>query len=90
MQRHSTKLNEQVAYAQAQQDGSAYTPTHIRTELAAQAELIPTLETLKAAVSAGELDAQIEVMSGTLRKGFAKKSLGQPSSGWALQTLTLL
>lgn len=118
-----TKLNEQVAYAQAQQDGSTYAPTHIRTvkdqesgeskrvempkrvkpwwftdksdklclvvkygtkplelskgkvaiELAAQANLIPTLETLKAAVSAGELDALIEVMSGTLRKGFAKK-----------------
>lgn len=34
---------------------------------------MPTLETLKAAVSAGELDAQIEAMSGTLRKGFAKK-----------------
>lgn len=42
-------------------------------ELAAQADLIPTLETLKAAVSAGELDAQIEVMSGALRKGFVKK-----------------
>jgi uncharacterized protein YfaS (alpha-2-macroglobulin family) len=117
------KLNEQVAYAQAQQDGSLYAPTRLRTvkdqetgeskrvempkrvkpwwfnddsgklclvvkygtkplelakgkvaiELTAQADLIPTLETLKAAVSAGELDAQIEVMSGTLRKGFAKK-----------------
>lgn len=42
-------------------------------ELTAQADLIPTLETLKAAVSVGELDAQIEVMSGTLCKGFAKK-----------------
>jgi hypothetical protein len=117
------KLNEQAAYAQAQQDGGVYAPTRIRTvkdqesgeskrvempkrvkpwwftddsgklcltvkygtkplelakgkvaiELAAQADLIPALETLKAAVSAGELDAQIEVMSGTLRKGFAKK-----------------
>jgi hypothetical protein len=119
----STKLNEQVAYAQAQQDGNVYAPTRMRTvkdqtsgeskrvempkrvkpwwftddsgklclvikygakplelakgkvaiELTAQADLIPTLETLKAAVSAGELDAQIEVMSGALRKGFAKK-----------------
>lgn len=118
-----TKLNEQVAYTQAQQDGGVYAPTRIRTvkdqesgeskrveipkrikpwwftddsgklclvvkygtkplelakgkvaiELAAQTDLIPTLETLKAAVSAGELDAQIEVMSGALRKGFAKK-----------------
>jgi hypothetical protein len=45
----------------------------VAIELAARADLIPTLETLKAAVSAGELDAQIEVMSGSLRKGFAKK-----------------
>lgn len=117
------KLNEQVAYAQAQQDGSVYAPTRTRTvkdqetgeskrvempkrvkpwwftddsgklclvvkygtkplelakgkvaiELSAQADLIPTLETLKAAVTAGELDAHIEVMSGALRKGFAKK-----------------
>lgn len=117
------KLNEQVAYAQAQQDGGVFAPTRIRTlkdqesgeskrvempkrvkpwwftddsgklclvvkygtkplelakgkvaiELTAQADLIPTLETLKAAVTAGELDAQIEVMSGALRKGFVKK-----------------
>jgi hypothetical protein len=117
------KLTEQVAYAQAQQDGGVYAPTRMRTvkdqesgeskrvempkrvkpwwftddsgklclvvkygtkplelvkgkvaiELAAQADLIPTLETLKAAVTAGELDAQIEVMSSALRKGFAKK-----------------
>ena len=117
------KLNEQVAYAQAQQDGGMFAPTRLRTvkdqesgeskrvempkrvkpwwftddsgklclvvkygtkplelakgkvaiELAAQADLIPTLETLKAAVSAGELDAQIEAMNGTLRKAFAKK-----------------
>lgn len=117
------KLNEQVAYAQAQQDGGVFAPTRLRTvkdqesgeskrvempkrvkpwwftddsgklclvvkygtkplelskgkvaiELAAQADLIPTLETLKAAVTAGELDAQIEVMSCTLSKGFAKK-----------------
>lgn len=117
------KLNEQVAYAQAQQDGGVFAPTRLRTvkdqesgeskrvempkrvkpwwfnddngklclvvkygikplelakgkvaiKLSAQAELLPALETLKAAVTAGELDAQIEVMSGTLRKGFAKK-----------------
>ena len=118
-----TKLNEQVAYARAQQDGSVYAPTRSRKvtdqesgeskrvempkrvkpwwftddngklclvvkygtkplelakgkvaiEMTSQADLIPTLETLKAAVSAGDFDAQIEVMSGTLRKGFAKK-----------------
>ncbi len=45
----------------------------VAIELTAQADLIPTLETLKAAVIAGELDAQIKVMSGTLRKGFVKK-----------------
>jgi uncharacterized protein YfaS (alpha-2-macroglobulin family) len=117
------KLNEQVAYAQAQQDGGVFAPTRLRTvkdqesgeskrvempkrvkpwwftddsgklclvvkygtkplelakgkvaiELSAPADLIPALETLKAAVNAGELDAQIEVMSGALRKGFAKK-----------------
>ena len=118
-----TKLNEQVAYARAQQDGSVYAPTRSRKvtdqesgerksvempkrvkpwwftddsgklclvvkygtkplelakgkvaiELATQTDLIPTLETLKSAVAAGELDVQIEAMSGTLRKGFAKK-----------------
>lgn len=117
------KLTEQVAYAQAQQDGGVFAPTRLRTvkdqesgeskrvempkrvkpwwftddsgklclvvkygtkplelakgkvaiELSAPADLIPALETLKAAVTAGELDAQIEVMSGALRKGFAKK-----------------
>ena len=117
------KLNEQIAYAHAQQDGGVFAPTRLCTvkdqesgeskrvempkrvkpwwftddsgklclvvkygtkplelakgkvaiELAAQADLIPTLETLKAAVTAGELDAQIEVMSGALRKGFVKK-----------------
>jgi hypothetical protein len=36
-------------------------------------ELIPTLETLKAAIDAGELDAQIVTASETLRAGFAKK-----------------
>nr|WP_307789184.1 DUF6641 family protein [Janthinobacterium sp. NKUCC06_STL] len=45
----------------------------VAIELASRADVIPTLETLKAAVSAGELDAQIEVMSGSLRKVFAKK-----------------
>jgi len=36
-------------------------------------ELIPTLDALKAAVAAGELDAQIEAVSETLRSGFARK-----------------
>lgn len=39
-------------------------------ELGTPAELIVTLETLKAAVLAGELDTQIETVSGALRSGF--------------------
>lgn len=42
-------------------------------EVGSMAELIPTLETLKAAVDAGELDAQIVTASETLRAGFAKQ-----------------
>ncbi|MFA9217241.1 MAG: DUF6641 family protein [Sphingomonadaceae bacterium] len=45
----------------------------VAIELSKQEDLIPTLETLKAAVSAGELDAQIEVVSSALRKEIAKK-----------------
>lgn len=42
-------------------------------EVGTLADLVPTLDTLKAAVAAGELDAQIEAMSSTLRSGFTKK-----------------
>jgi len=42
-------------------------------EIGTLGELIPTLDMLKAAVAAGELDAQIDAASGTLRAGFAKK-----------------
>jgi hypothetical protein len=42
-------------------------------EIGTMADLIPTLNTLKAAVDAGELDAQIDTASITLRDGFAKK-----------------
>ena len=35
--------------------------------------LIAALEAVKEAVQAGELDAQIEQASGSLRAGFAKK-----------------
>ncbi len=41
-------------------------------ELATGEELIAVLERLKAAVLAGELDAQIEAASGALRAGFVK------------------
>jgi hypothetical protein len=41
-------------------------------EVGSMAELILTLETLKAAVDAGELDAQIETVSITLHAGFTK------------------
>lgn len=37
------------------------------------AELVATLEVIKAAVIAGELDAQIELACGALRAGFVKK-----------------
>lgn len=42
-------------------------------EVGTMAELVPALETLKAAIAAGELDAQIEVVSGALRSGFSRK-----------------
>lgn len=42
-------------------------------EVGTMAELIPTLETLKAAVDAGDLDAQIDTASVTLRADFVKK-----------------
>lgn len=42
-------------------------------EVGSTDNLIPTLEALKAAVIAGELDAQIEVVSETMRSGFAAK-----------------
>ena len=41
-------------------------------EVAAQTDLIPTLELLKRAVEAGELDTQIETASNKLREGFGK------------------
>lgn len=41
-------------------------------EVTTPEELIRTLETVKAAVEAGELDAQIEVASGALKAGFAR------------------
>lgn len=42
-------------------------------EVSTMAELVPALETLKAAIAAGELDAQIDAVSGALRAGFARK-----------------
>ena len=41
-------------------------------ELTSGADLVPTLETLKAAVEGGELDAQLEAVSGKLKAGFKK------------------
>ncbi len=41
-------------------------------EIATAADLIPTLELIKRAVEAGELDAQIEAASVKLREGFKK------------------
>ena len=42
-------------------------------EVGSMNELIPTLDALKAAVAAGELDAQLEAVSATMRSGFAAK-----------------
>jgi hypothetical protein len=42
-------------------------------EIGTADNLIPTLDALKAAVIAGELDAQIEAVSETMRTGFAAK-----------------
>ena len=41
-------------------------------ELFSKEELISTLNTLKAAVEAGELDSQIDLASASVRKGFKK------------------
>ena len=41
-------------------------------EIATAADLVPTLELIKQAVEAGELDAQIEAAAAKLREGFAK------------------
>ena len=46
--------------------------TQTAIEVAAQTDLIPTLELLKRAVEAGELDTQIESASNKLREGFGK------------------
>jgi len=41
-------------------------------EIATQQDLVPTLELIKAAVEAGELDQQMDAASGSLRKGFQR------------------
>lgn len=41
-------------------------------EIASEKELVPTLEIIKAAVMAGELDAAIDAASNKLRDGFAR------------------
>lgn len=41
-------------------------------EVGATQELIPTLQTIKTAVEAGELDSAIELASNTLKSGFKK------------------
>jgi hypothetical protein len=114
------RIDEQIALATAQQNGSTYAPTRLRSytdadtglrktaevaktvkawhfvadngklcvhirygartlelargitavELASSKELVPTLTLIKAAVSSGELDTQIEAASIALRKGF--------------------
>ena len=41
-------------------------------ELGSTADLVPTLELIKSAIDAGELDAQLEAASGSLRSGFKR------------------
>jgi hypothetical protein len=41
-------------------------------EIASAADIVPTLETLKAAVEGGELDAQLEAVSGATKANFKK------------------
>jgi hypothetical protein len=41
-------------------------------EIASAADLVPTLETLKAAIESGELDAQLEAVSVAVKAGFKK------------------
>lgn len=41
-------------------------------EVASAADLIPTLQLIKTAVEAGELDAQLDAASGSLRSGFKR------------------
>lgn len=41
-------------------------------ELAKPTDLVPTLETLKAAIECGELDAQLEAVSGAVKAAFKK------------------
>lgn len=117
----SSKIQEQILLAAAQNEGSTYAPTRIKTvtnadgervqvthakrvkpwwfvgesgkvcieirygskvielskgktaiEITTPAALIEALETVKAAVLAGELDQQIEAASVKLREGFGK------------------
>lgn len=42
-------------------------------EVGTMAELVSVLEALKAAITAGELDSQIDAASGALRTGFGRK-----------------
>jgi hypothetical protein len=117
----SSKIQEQILLAAAQNEGSTYAPTRIKTvtnadgdrvqvthakrvkpwwfvgdsgkvcieirygakvielskgktaiEIASPTALVETLETVKAAVLAGELDQQIEAASVKLREGFGR------------------
>jgi len=47
-------------------------PKKYAVEIASERELVKTLDAIKTAVAMGELDAQIELASGLLKKGFGK------------------
>ena len=44
----------------------------VAVEVGSEKDLVPTLELIKRAVEAGELDAQIEVAAVKLRDGFGR------------------
>jgi hypothetical protein len=111
-QKLSSKLHEQIQLAKAEQAGTQYQPTKLRTvkdaltgesrkvetpkrikvrygartleviegknaiETDSIAGVVTTLEVLRSAVDAGELDARIEAISGLVKSGFDKEAQG--------------
>ena len=83
----SRRIWEQIELARCQAAGTHYTPTKFRTikdaetglrrqvEVPSPAQLIPTLELIKTAIDAGELDEQLEATAGSVKAAF-KRSAG--------------
>jgi hypothetical protein len=64
------KINLAIRYGAKQIE---IAPKKNAIEVGSMDDLVAALEAVKEAVTAGELDAQIEQASGALRAGFAKK-----------------